>query len=323
MLKTPIFWYKEKSILGLLLSPIGWLYNAISQFRHQLSTPSTSDIPVLCIGNLTIGGSGKTPVAISLCEILKAHGKVPHFVSRGYGGTYKEVLLQVDPSIHPPGLVGDEPFLLASHAPTWVTQSRTKAIAAAQDAGADIVILDDGFQNPSVTKDFSIVVIDGPNGFGNGHVFPAGPLREKIVDGLRRANIAVVLGKGSPLKNKSIPIISAEIKPKNHQLNGKKVVAFAGIGIPKKFFTTLENEGAIIVREIAFPDHHTYTQKDEKYLLAEAKTQETILVTTQKDFVKLSPSFKKKVTFLEIYIDWENEQSLITHLESLLNGKKT
>ncbi|TNE30785.1 MAG: tetraacyldisaccharide 4'-kinase, partial [Alphaproteobacteria bacterium] len=192
MRKTPAFWYGTTPPPPAL-KPLGWLYDRLSRLRRRLASPYHAEVPVLCIGNLTMGGSGKTPVAIAVSHILHDLGFLPHFLTRGYGGTLKGPVL-VKPAQHSFQDTGDEPLLLARHAPCWVSRKRTAGAVAAAEGGAGAIIMDDGFQNPSLSKNLSFLVIDASAGFGNGAVFPAGPLREHPKNGLKRADACVLLG---------------------------------------------------------------------------------------------------------------------------------
>ena len=260
-MQAPGFWQSGKGgFLAQLLAPLGWAYGFATKTKMATTKPWKSPIPVLCVGNLTAGGAGKTPVALDLGKRLISKGKTVHFLSRGYGGNEKGPLL-VDPEIHDHFRVGDEPLLLAALAPTWVSGSRKSGCMAAAQAGADLIIMDDGFQNPYIHKDFSTIVVDGGYGFGNAKMIPAGPLRESIADGLARANACVVIGEDtsgalhsisdcglSPLRAR----FAADTQSKS-ELTGP-VVAFAGIGRPNKFFETVSQMGHNIASVIPFPD---------------------------------------------------------------------
>ena len=314
-MKPPLFWYRDRSLMGLLLSPIGALYGAATAQRVKQQPSFRADVPVICIGNINAGGTGKTPTAIALTQRLIEMGQTPHLVSRGYGGSQTGPVL-VDPSIHKADEVGDEPLLLAAFAPTWVSKNRAMGVSAAQDAGASVVLLDDGFQNPSVHKDFSIVVVDAVKGFGNGRVIPAGPLREIAKAGLARADALLAIGPDQaraafkPELPRGCDRLDGRLEalPTGMPWTGQRVLAFAGIGHPEKFFTTLRDLGADIVRSEAFDDHQPYTGTILKRLETEAKMRGLNLVTTEKDAVRLPDSFRPMVSVLPVrlsVLDWE------------------
>lgn len=316
-MQTPDFWHPGKGgLLAELLSPLGWVYGFTTRTKIATTTPWASPVPILCVGNLIAGGAGKTPVAMDLGQRLAAQGKAVHFLSRGYGGTEKGPL-SVDPDRHSFHQVGDEPLLLAASAPTWVSKDRKPGCLAAASAGADLIIMDDGFQNPYIRKDMSIVVIDGGFGFGNGKLIPAGPLRETVADGLARASAVVIMGEDTtstvetvsryahtPLRAHLVPDdLPAEIKT-------TPFVAFAGIGRPAKFFDTVAALGCSVVSNIAFPDHHPYNEADMKKLLDTAQKANARLLTTQKDACRLPADFKEKVVVLPVRLAWDDEGAL-------------
>jgi tetraacyldisaccharide 4'-kinase len=323
-MKVPDFWYdQEASLLSNFLGPVGWIYGFISTIRQDRAKPWQATIPIICIGNLVAGGQGKTPTALSIGNALKAHGKSIHFISRGYGGSIRKLVL-VDPYTHSAKEVGDEPLLLAQIAPTWISANRKIGIEAACKAGAEIIVMDDGFQNPSVIKNLGIIVIDGETGFGNGRLIPAGPLRENIPAGLSRAQAVIIIGKDPfDLKNtisnlakkilqKPIKVFAASLLPNDvaAKLKNTKVFAFAGIGRPEKFFTTLREIGVELVGTKAFTDHHPYSKKEINHLLQLAKRKKAILVTTTKDHVRLPIEQKKDVRTVSVTLDWTDTNAL-------------
>ena len=314
-MQTPGFWRAGSNCFpSTLLSPFGWFFRIITWVRQVTTKPWKSPIPIICIGNLVAGGSGKTPLALNIAKHLQKKGKIVHFLSRGYGGEEKGPLL-VDVEIHDFTCVGDEPLILASQAPTWVSRDRRAGCLAAAKAGAEIIIMDDGFQNPKVIKDYSIVVVDGEYGFGNQKLIPAGPLREPIPRGLARAHAVVVVGEDragtsifftrhglSPLSTRLIPT-----KLPN-TIKDKPVVLFAGIGFPEKFFKTISNLGYNVVRKISYADHHPYSCSDIDYLRNVAKKNEAILLSTEKDAQRLPKSFLKEVNIISAKIEWEFDE---------------
>jgi tetraacyldisaccharide 4'-kinase len=263
-----------------------------------MTVPERVSVPVVCVGNFTAGGAGKTPTAIAVAERLTLLGETPHFVSRGYGGKETGPIL-VDPSQHMSQDVGDEPLLLSQHSPAWVSADRVAGALAAESAGASIILLDDGFQNPTLHKDLSLVVVDTGSGVGNGTVLPAGPLREPLEAAFKRTHALISLGSvplaGTLLdlaRMSAVPVLTAQLQPASHEaskLVNQKLIAFAGIGRPEKFFSTLQEFGAEIVRQRPFPDHHPFSEADARELLDLAAETDATLVTTEKDMVRLQP----------------------------------
>ncbi|MGY8999394.1 MAG: tetraacyldisaccharide 4'-kinase [Rhodospirillales bacterium] len=323
-MQPPDFWYNQKSsLLSFLLAPVGWIYGLTSAIQQDRATPWQAPVPIICIGNLVAGGQGKTPTALSFGSSLRAHGKNIHFLSRGYGGSLKGPL-QVNLNSHTAAEVGDEPLLLAATSPSWISIDRQAGIEAAYKAGAEIIVMDDGFQNPSIKKDLSVIVIDGETGFGNGRLIPAGPLREGVTVGLARAQALIIIGndkfnlKGglsdiaTGYSHKKIKIFTAKLKPENAalKLQGKKIYAFAGIGRPKKFFETLLEIGCNLIGAKAFADHHLYTKKEISSLLNISKREEATLVTTAKDHVRVPPFHKKDIVIVSVTLDWTDTSAL-------------
>jgi tetraacyldisaccharide 4'-kinase len=263
------------------------------------------------VGNLTAGGAGKTPVVLSLAELLRARGRQPHILCRGYGGALKGPL-QVDRSRHGATEVGDEPLLLAAAAPCWIGADRTASASAAIDAGADLLLLDDGFQNPALHYDVALIVVDGGYGIGNGRVMPAGPLREPIAAALQRASAVVMLGAtATTLDIGDLPILAGRLAPVDApELTDIRVFAFAGIGRPEKFFATLRDVHAELVWTRGFADHHFYSEGELVTLEAAAKAKNAILVTTEKDWVRLAPRWREKILALKVALRWDDTAEL-------------
>jgi len=312
-MRAPDFWDRTTDgLLPTFLRPLGCITAGIGTMRRKAATPWRAPVPVICIGNLVVGGAGKTPVVIDIVTRLKKQGVDAHIVSRGYGGSELGPV-RVDLTTHTSKEVGDEPLLLARIAPTWVARERRAAIEAAAQAGAQIIIMDDGFQNPSVEKDFSILVVDGSYGFGNGRVMPAGPLRETIESGLARTDALVLLGADEAdvwwrvrsLGFKDMSVLRAKLEPVGDyaDLKGQKVVAFAGIGRPKKFFKTLEGLGCKLASCHTFDDHHPYSEAEVLSILANAV--ELPVLTTAKDHVRLSPKHQKRIRAINIQLTWK------------------
>ena len=279
-------------------------------------------MPVICVGNLVAGGAGKTPVALSLAALLGARGAAVHMLSRGYGGTLKGPV-RVDPATHSARVVGDEPLLLAQAAPTWVARDRAAGARAAIAAGAGLLLMDDGFQNPSLEKDLSLLVVDGGYGFGNGRVMPAGPLREPVAVGLARASAAVILGEDTcgvaAMLRGGPPTFRAHLRLDGAaDLIGKRVLPFAGIGRPEKFYASLRALGCEVVAHWDFPDHHPYTPEEVMAIWDEARARDATPVTTAKDFVRLPEDARTLVRAVEVTVDWADEAALSRLLDPLL-----
>ncbi len=322
-MKSPLFW-NHFGIGAVLLGPAAWAFQGVAGVRNALAAPPwRASIPVVCIGNLVIGGAGKTPVAIDIARRLLRRGVDAHFLSRGYGGSARGPL-RVDPMIHSAPLTGDEPLLLANVAPTWVSSDRPAGGRAAIDAEAQVIVMDDGFQNPSLAKDLSLLVIDGGYGLGNGHVFPAGPLRESVSSALSRANAVVIVGEDktgvTTRLGEQCEVLRADLVPtqEGDELRGQTVVAFAGIGRPEKFFSTLRKLGCEIVEAQAFADHHPYTDAELTQLREAAARTSARLVTTEKDWVRIAPAAREGIIHLPVAIRWSDEATIDSHLETLM-----
>ena len=293
-MREPAFWWREGSLASALLAPLASVYGAIAAWR--LTRPGRrTGIPVVCIGNLTVGGAGKTPTALTVARMLATAGERPVFLSRGYGGALAGPLV-VDPARHRARDVGDEPLLLARTAPTIVACDRVKGACIA--TGASVIVMDDGFHNPSLAKDFSVLVVDARRGIGNGCVIPAGPLRAPVDAQLARANALVVVGISTDrcavaemARDRGIPVLRASLRADMAfiaGLTGRRVLAFAGIGDPQKFFATLAEAGVAIAATRSFADHHRYTRREAAALCEEADRDGLALVTTEKDLARLS-----------------------------------
>jgi len=294
-MREPEFWWRRTGAAAAALAPLAAGYGAVAAWRMR-RRGSDLDLPVVCVGNLTVGGAGKTPTALALGSMLREAGERPFFLSRGYGGRLPGPV-QVDPALHRAADVGDEPLLLARCAPTVVAHDRLAGARLARATGARAVVMDDGFQNPSLVKDCAIVVVDGRRGIGNGKIIPAGPLRAPLDAQLARAHVLLVIGEPSgaagvtaAAAEHGVPIFYGRLKPDPAAitaLSGRKLLAFAGIGDPDKFFATLKVAGLEVRVRKSFPDHHRYRAEEAAALLARADGDGLSLVTTEKDSVRL------------------------------------
>jgi tetraacyldisaccharide 4'-kinase len=294
-MREPAFWYRPPSLTSFLLAPLGALYGMATSRRLQREGLDAG-IPVLCVGNYHVGGAGKTPLVLALTKLLRDLGETPVVLSRGYGGRLRGPVM-VDPERHRAADVGDEPLMMAGTVPVAVARDRVDGVALARSQGASVILMDDGFQNPAVSKDVSLIVIDGDRGLGNGRVFPAGPLRAPLPPQLKRTDALIVVGKGpaagavaAAISAQDKPVLTAQLRADDGavaSLRGKRVLAFAGIGDPGRFFRTLRGCGIEVVRERAFGDHHLFAPAEIEALIAEARRDALTLVTTEKDIARL------------------------------------
>lgn len=295
----PSFWYPDKDggggLTSRLLAPLSWLLTGAGRWRRQLNQPQEVDIPVICIGNVTLGGAGKTPLALALGEHLRGLGWEVQFLSRGYGGSTRGPL-RIDRRQHDAALVGDEALELADFAPCWVARDRLAGARAAASAGAELLILDDGMQNTSLNYDLVVQVVDGKRGLGNGRVVPAGPLREPWQDALARSDAIIIMGKtDQPLLREMVGNIApaklfhAQLFPRPMAL-ADRLLAFSGIGYGEKLLASLSELGGNVVANMVFPDHHRFTQSDAASILTQARRLNAKPVTTRKDSLRLACS---------------------------------
>jgi len=323
MMRQPAFWqHAQGGIAAWALSPLAAMV-ARATARRVARAGFAVSVPVICCGNATVGGAGKTIVASDLAARLRARGVRVHMLTRGFGGSARGVL-RVDPALHRPADVGDEALLLAALAPTFVSADRAAGARAAVAAGAQALIMDDGMQNPGLIKTLSLLVIDGATGFGNGQVLPAGPLREPVAACAARAGAAVLIGTdrtgARALLPPSLPLLCATLRPAPgvEALRGRRVLAFAGIGHPEKFFAMLAEAGVVLAATEAFGDHHPYREGEVARLIRRAAALDALPVTTPKDHVRLHPEQAGMVTAVGVSLAWSNEPAVDALLARLL-----
>lgn len=333
-MRPPAFWNDKAgrssgAVTRALLSPLGWAYAAAGAARIARTTPFKADVPVICVGNLTLGGTGKTPVSAALLTMLQDMGATPFALSRGWGGRLKGPA-RVDPASHSADDVGDEPLLLARVAPAVISPDRPAGAQLAVREGASIIVMDDGHQNPTLHKDFSFVVVDGETGWGPGTIFPAGPLREPVSAGLARADAVIVMmpdGDTLPdlaklkLDTLDRPVFRAWLAPTGPVPEGK-LLAFAGIGRPQKFFDGLKAAGGDIADAIQFPDHHRFTASDLTRLADLAESWNARLITTGKDHVRLPAGFRDTVLDYPVRAVFADEARIRDCLDAVRSGMK-
>ncbi|MGE7470545.1 tetraacyldisaccharide 4'-kinase [Bosea sp. NPDC003192] len=328
-MRAPGFWWRSSpSALARLLQPLGALYGAIT-LKRMRRPGEQSGIPVICVGNFVAGGAGKTPTSLALASRLVAMDETPFALTRGYGGRLPGPL-RIDPSRHSAVDVGDEPLLLAARLPTIVARERPAGATLAREAGASVVLMDDGLQNPSLHKHLRLAVVDGAVGVGNGLCLPAGPLRAPLPGQLGHVDALVIIGAGAAGDHVAAQALStgkrvlrATLMPPvdiQAELAGLSVLAVSGIGRPEKFAATLRTAGARLAGERAFGDHHAYTAADVAALIAEAKAKACHIAVTEKDMVKLAPLWpaaeRSLLLSVPVTLAFDDEEAL----DALLRG---
>ncbi|MCB1385114.1 MAG: tetraacyldisaccharide 4'-kinase [Nitratireductor sp.] len=292
--ETPPFWFEEPGLKAWLMAPLSLAYSRAAALAMRAKPAGSVPVPVLCIGNFVTGGGGKTPTALALAKTAVAMGLAPGFLSRGYGGRISGPE-RVDTKKHNSGDVGDEPLLLARTRPTVISADRVAGAKLLAEIGCDLVIMDDGFQNPRLTKDYALVVVDSKRGIGNGFAMPAGPLRVRIADQLPFADAVLIIGD-EPAGEKVVRLAARSGKPVHHartrminaqRWRGKSLLAYSGIADPQKFFDSLVSAGGQLAMVRSFPDHHPFTRSEITELLDRARLMKAELVTTAKDYVRL------------------------------------
>ncbi|MBB5052944.1 tetraacyldisaccharide 4'-kinase [Afipia massiliensis] len=301
-MREPAFWYRPPSLLSRLLAPLGAIYGAVTT-RRMARDGAFAGLPVLCVGNYHVGGAGKTPATIALVKLLREMGEKPFVVSRGYGGS-QQGPVRVDQAEHTAADVGDEPLMMASSVSVIVSRDRVAGAALARAQGASVVLLDDGFQNPALVKDVSLIVIDASRGVGNGGMFPAGPLRAPLEPQIARTDALIVIGAGNAaseieaaVAKRAAPVLRARLVPDQasvDRLRDQRLLAFAGIGDPPRFFATLRACGVDVAEERTFADHHPFTPEEIERLVSDAAAKSLTLVTTEKDMARIRSDARLK-----------------------------
>jgi tetraacyldisaccharide 4'-kinase len=315
----PAFWYRPSSLTSRLLMPLGAVYGAVAA-RRLAREGRDAGIPVLCVGNYHVGGAGKTPTVLALVNLLRDAGEAPIVLSRGYGGKLRGPV-KVDPDRHAASEVGDEPLMMARAVAVVVARDRVDGAALARSQGASVIVMDDGFQNPAIAKDASLIVIDGGRGLGNACVFPAGPLRAPLPPQLARTDALIIIGRdnaadavAAAIAGQGGLVLRGHLTPTEGSvaaLRGKRVLAFAGIGDPNRFFQTLRTSGVEVVAQRVFADHHAFSDNEIEALAAAAKRYGLTLVTTEKDFTRLGSKGALDVVPFAVTLQFDDEVKLL------------
>ncbi|MCB9996016.1 MAG: tetraacyldisaccharide 4'-kinase [Rhodospirillales bacterium] len=326
-LTAPTFWYKKPGLAAWLLWPFSLLYRLGVFLKTSRKTPYKSPVPVICIGNLVTGGSGKTPGALAVMSLIQNAllAERPCFLSRGYGGQEKGPLL-LNPDHHTAAAVGDEPLLLADKAPVIIGGDRAKSAALAEEKHFDLLVMDDGLQNPGLYQDIKLIAIDGRTGFGNRFLLPAGPLREPLAGGLKKADAFILIGEDRQncrtLLPHNVPVFTASLEVPESWIADPSVpyVAFSGLAHPEKFYETLRDKGLNIIDWTPFPDHHAFSAEDLAPLADKARAKQARLITTAKDAVRLPAAFAREnpVDILPVRLLWDDEDAISSFLKDKL-----
>lgn len=316
MIRAPAFWNDKDHPLSRVLTPASWLWQQATDWRRRQAEPQRTPIPSICVGNVIVGGAGKTPMALLVARLLLEHGARPAFANRGYGAHPPGICVKVERDKHTAAEVGDEALLLAVVAPCYVSPMRLLAAQRAAADGATHIIFDDGLQNPTVAYDSALLVLDGDYGLGNGRIMPAGPLREPLADAAARCQCVIIISHDrhnlAAELPPNLPLLAATLLPDSGGLDkSQRYLAFAGIGRPEKFFDTCRTCGLDLAATIAFPDHHPYTATELVNLAQKSIERQAQLITTAKDAVRLSPAWQERVKVLPITLELENEDKLL------------
>jgi tetraacyldisaccharide 4'-kinase len=337
MIEAPRFWWLQRlSAPALLLAPFAGLYGAVAGRRMRKPPRATAPIPVICIGNYVVGGAGKTPTALAVAKIARGMGLKPGFLTRGYGGKAPPPLM-VDPALHGAAEVGDEALLLAAAGPVVVSPDRPAGLPLLAESGVDLIIMDDGFQNPSLRKDLTLVVVDGAAGIGNGRVIPSGPLRAPLRTQIVRSDAVIVVGPGKPgdrmvrrIARAGRIVLRGTIAPAARRNWAERpFLAFAGIGRPEKFFNTLDRAGVPLADVKGFPDHHLYSEDDARKLLARADQEGLGLITTSKDHARLArldgerAKLRERVVVFDVAMRFENDDRIAALIAETVRKVRT
>ena len=337
-MRAPLFWFNPPARPGIwprLLHPLSILWRVLSDRRQKKGKHLRLSVPVICVGNINVGGTGKTPTVIKLISVLNELGIEAHVISRGYGGSAKGPL-RVDETNHTASDVGDEPILVAAFGPCWVSRDRASGAEAAIAAGAQVLILDDGMQNSDLIKDFTIMVVDAGGGFGNGRLLPAGPLRQSVNAGILAADMMLSIWpqpaqtefslwfEGAFEGTNELAHVTAVLEPLQTGMlwHDLRAFAFAGIGRPNKFFDTLRGSGVNVVRTRSFGDHEVLSSKLLKRMEFEATQVGAQLVTTEKDAVRLPKEWRQKVLTFPVRLGVENEGILTEAMIEIMRSHK-
>ena len=333
--EAPPFWWDKPNWRAYGLAPLSWIYGAVAGRRLLKAEPPKVPAPVLCIGNFTVGGAGKTPTAIAFAKAAKERGLHPGIVSRGYGGNYKGLHI-VDPSADSARHVGDEPLLLARHAPVALCPDRLKSALELHQRGCDFIIMDDGFQSARLHTDFSLLVVDSTRGIGNGKVIPAGPLRAPLTDQMRKTDAVLRIGKGAEAdfvvrqaSRAGRAVYEAQLQPSSSaDVAGNRWLAFAGIGNPSKFFASVQQAGGEVAEGKTFPDHYSYQPDDIAKLIETAEKLGVGLITTAKDHVRLVTmsdvpnAFIRNLAVLDVALAFERKDAIGRILDTAIERFK-